>query len=121
MQDVGRAQRRIGEFLDLGRSLAGICAHPGVNHPRFSDARWLADGSRFLSIPFFRSTYSRRVPSGIECLGFDWPDKLGSIEAGKLAGFIVIDRNIFETPVEELKETKVDLTVVGGEVVYSRN
>jgi len=58
---------------------------------------------------------------GIGCLGFDWPDKLGSIEAGKLADFIVIDRNIFETPVEELKETQVDLTVVGGEVVFSRN
>jgi predicted amidohydrolase YtcJ len=58
---------------------------------------------------------------GIECLGFDWPDKLGSIEVGKLADFIVIDRNIFETPTGELKETKVDLTVVGGEVVYSRN
>ena len=58
---------------------------------------------------------------GIECLGFDWPDKLGSIEAGKLADFIVIDRNIFEIPTEELKETIVDLTVVGGEVVFSRN
>ena len=58
---------------------------------------------------------------GIECLGFDWPDKLGSIEEGKLADFIVIDRNIFEIPIEELKDTKVDLTVVGGEVVYSRN
>jgi hypothetical protein len=58
---------------------------------------------------------------GIECLGFDWPDKLGSIEAGKLADFIVIDRNIFEIPTEQLMETKVDLTVVGGEVVFSRN
>ena len=58
---------------------------------------------------------------GIECLGFDWPDKLGSIETGKLADFIVIDRNIFEIPTEELKETRVDLTVVGGEVVFSRN
>jgi hypothetical protein len=32
-----------------------------------------------------------------------------------------IDRNIFETPVEELKETQVNLTVVGGEVVFNRN
>ena len=58
---------------------------------------------------------------GAECLGFEWPDKLGSIEAGKLADFIVIDRNIFEIPTEELKETQVELTVVGGEVVFSRN
>jgi predicted amidohydrolase YtcJ len=58
---------------------------------------------------------------GIECLGFDWPDKLGSIEEGKLADFIVIDRNIFEVPIESLKDTQVDLTFVGGEMVYSRN
>ena len=58
---------------------------------------------------------------GIDCLGFDWPDKLGSIEVGKLADFIVIDQNIFEVPIESVKDTNVDLTVVGGEVVFSRN
>ena len=58
---------------------------------------------------------------GIDCLGFDWPDKLGSIEVGKLADFIVIDQNIFEVPIESVKDTKVDLTVVGGKVVFERN
>ena len=58
---------------------------------------------------------------GIECLGFDWPDKLGSIEAGKLADFTVIDRNIFEVPIETMKDTLVDLTIVGGEVVFRRD
>ena len=57
---------------------------------------------------------------GIGCLGFDWPDKLGSIEEGKIADFIVIDQHIFEIPIDTLKNTKVDLTVVGGEVVFSR-
>jgi len=57
---------------------------------------------------------------GIECLGFDWPDRLGSIEKGKLADFIVLDRNIFEIPIETVHQTEVDLTVVAGEVVYER-
>jgi len=57
---------------------------------------------------------------GIECLGFDWPDKLGSIEEGKLADFIVIDRNIFDISIEEVHQTRVERTVVGGEVVYER-
>lgn len=58
---------------------------------------------------------------GAECLGFDWPDKLGSIEEGKLADFIVIDRNIFEVPIDEVKDTNVDMTVVGGKAVFVRN
>ncbi len=58
---------------------------------------------------------------GAQCLGFDWPDKLGSIEKGKLADFIVIDRNVFDIPIEEVKDTSVDLTVVGGKVVFDRN
>jgi predicted amidohydrolase YtcJ len=58
---------------------------------------------------------------GAHCLGFDWPDKIGSIEVGKLADFIVIDRNLFEIPIAELYQTQVNLTVVGGNVVYDRN
>ena len=42
---------------------------------------------------------------GAECLGFDWTEKLGSIEKGKLADFIVLDRNIFEIPTETLNDT----------------
>lgn len=53
-------------------------------------------------------------------LGFDWPDKLGSIEEGKLADFIVIDRNIFEIPIETLKDTQIEKTVVGGKIVFER-
>jgi hypothetical protein len=55
---------------------------------------------------------------GAECLGFGWPDKIGSIEKGKLADFIVLDRNIFEEPITELYQTRVELTVLGGDVVY---
>jgi len=57
---------------------------------------------------------------GAHTLGFDWPEKIGSIEQGKFADFIVIDRNIFDIPIETLKDTEVDLTVVGGRVVYER-
>jgi hypothetical protein len=55
---------------------------------------------------------------GAECLGFGWPDKIGSIEKGKLADFIVLDRNIFENPITELYQTRVERTVLGGDVVY---
>lgn len=58
---------------------------------------------------------------GAACLGFDWPEKLGSIEPGKFADFIILDRNIFELPTEELKLTQVDKTIVGGKVVFDRD
>jgi hypothetical protein len=55
---------------------------------------------------------------GAECLGFGWPDKIGSIEEGKLADFIVLDQNIFETPIAELHQTRVVRTVLGGDILY---
>jgi predicted amidohydrolase YtcJ len=44
----------------------------------------------------------------------------GSIAVGKLADMTVLDRDILSIPAEELKEMKVEATIVGGEVVYQR-
>lgn len=43
----------------------------------------------------------------------------GSIEAGKLADMIVLDRDVLTIPSEEIKDVKVLTTIVGGSVVYS--
>jgi len=55
-----------------------------------------------------------------QCMGYDWSDKVGSIEEGKLADFIVVDRDLFNIPVNDIHNTLVDLTVVGGRVVFDR-
>jgi hypothetical protein len=47
-----------------------------------------------------------------------WEDKLGSIEVGKLADLVVLDNDILTCPLDEIKDTKVLMTMVGGEVVY---
>ena len=44
----------------------------------------------------------------------------GSLEIGKDADFIVLDRNIFEVPISDVGETQVLLSVVGGETVVDR-
>ncbi|MCP4714500.1 MAG: amidohydrolase family protein, partial [Deltaproteobacteria bacterium] len=43
----------------------------------------------------------------------------GSISAGKLADFIVIDRDYMKCPEREIKDIKVLQTILGGEVVFS--
>jgi predicted amidohydrolase YtcJ len=43
----------------------------------------------------------------------------GSLEVGKLADFIVLDRNALAIPAEEMADVKVLMTVVGGNVVYA--
>lgn len=47
-------------------------------------------------------------------------DKVGSIEAGKLADFIVIDQNLFEINETAISKTKVLMTYFDGELVYQR-
>ncbi|MBQ7094563.1 MAG: amidohydrolase family protein, partial [Clostridia bacterium] len=42
----------------------------------------------------------------------------GTLEDGKFADFVVLDRNIFEIPKADLINTKVLMTVMGGEVTY---
>jgi len=42
----------------------------------------------------------------------------GSIEGGKYADMIVLDRNLFEIPVENIDGTKVLLTIFEGKTVY---
>jgi predicted amidohydrolase YtcJ len=42
----------------------------------------------------------------------------GSLEIGKLADLIVLDRNFFDVPADEIADIQVLQTVVGGRVVY---
>ena len=46
-------------------------------------------------------------------------DRTGTIEVDKSADFIVLDRNIFQVPLEDISETQVVLTVVSGQEVYN--
>ncbi len=47
-------------------------------------------------------------------------ERSGSLEVGKEADFIVLDRNIFEVPISDVGETQVVLSVVGGATVVNK-
>lgn len=44
--------------------------------------------------------------------------ELGTLEEGKLADLVVLDRNLFDIPESEVLKTKVELTINDGKVVY---
>lgn len=44
--------------------------------------------------------------------------RIGSIERGKLADFVVIDRDLTRVPAIEITDARVKMTVLGGRVVY---
>ena len=48
-------------------------------------------------------------------------DEKGSIEAGKFADFVVLDRDIMTLPHEEILEAKVLKTIIDGEIVYEHS
>ncbi|MGB9333832.1 MAG: amidohydrolase family protein, partial [Candidatus Acidiferrales bacterium] len=49
--------------------------------------------------------------------GFEEKSK-GTLELGKLADFIVVDRDVLSVPTDELKDVQVVKTFVGGEMVF---
>ena len=48
-------------------------------------------------------------------------ENLGSLSSGKIADFIVLDKDPFKVSLEELKNIKVLMTFVGGELKYKAN
>ncbi len=45
----------------------------------------------------------------------------GSLEAGKLADFVILDRDIMQVPIQNVPNTEVLQTIIGGQTVYKAN
>ncbi|WP_026955321.1 amidohydrolase [Algoriphagus vanfongensis] len=94
-------------------------------------------------IPSFYASVTRKTLAGTPTEGYEATQKMtreealrsytldgafaefeeefkGSLEVGKAADFTVFDKNIMEIPEEEILDTKVAMTVVGGKIVFSK-
>ena len=45
-------------------------------------------------------------------------DITGSVEVGKCADFVILEKNIFEVPPEDIYKVKVVQTISEGKVIY---
>jgi predicted amidohydrolase YtcJ len=45
---------------------------------------------------------------------------IGSIEPGKLADFVLVDRDVTKVSSDEVRKTSVIWTMFGGKIVYSK-
>ncbi len=45
-------------------------------------------------------------------------DDIGTLEVGKLADFVVLDKDYFTIPLSELQQIVPQMTVVGGKIGY---
>jgi hypothetical protein len=50
-----------------------------------------------------------------------WERSRGTLEPGKLADIVVLDRNLDEVSDEDFEQVLVDHTIVDGRIVYSRS
>lgn len=79
---------------------------------------YFKDGERFntdnmISVPEMLEAWTK---NGQYSCGNE--DRLGTLTAGKLADIAVLDGDVFTTPIENVKNMKVCLTISDGRVVY---
>jgi len=51
---------------------------------------------------------------------YDRENDLGTLEKGKLADIIVVNKNLFDLETEEIRNCQVDMAIADGKVVYER-
>lgn len=130
VQRLGEWRARTGAYAWRGLLDAGATVINGTDAPvetldpldsyYASVTRRLTDGVEFF--PEQRMTRAEALRSytrDAAYAGFE-EDLKGTIAIGKLADLVVLSKNILEVSDAELKQTRVDMTIIGGRVVWTR-
>ncbi|ELZ28205.1 tim-barrel fold metal-dependent hydrolase [Halosimplex carlsbadense 2-9-1] len=111
------ASNRFSDLLDAGADLAfGSDCMPLDPLYGIQQAVTAPDERQRLSVTEALRAYT----SGAAYAGFD-EDRLGTVEPGKLADLVVLDRSPWDADLGEIADIDVRATVVGGEVVFDRD
>lgn len=51
-----------------------------------------------------------------KCYGRE--DEIGTVSEGKLADLVILNQNLFDISAKQIRDTKVELTMLGGKIVY---
>jgi Predicted metal-dependent hydrolase with the TIM-barrel fold len=52
--------------------------------------------------------------------GIGREDELGTLEKGKFADVVVVDRNLFTVTPEEIRKAQVEMTIMDGMIIYQK-
>lgn len=124
--EAARSMPPIVTALRMGVHVgAGTDAHRVASYNPFVALQWMLDGKTVggLSTRGPDETPSREDALRLYTVGSAWfcfdETRRGTLEAGKLADFAILDRDFMSVPVEQIGATASLLTVVGGKVVYA--
>jgi predicted amidohydrolase YtcJ len=82
--------------------------------------RRLPDGSRFFPEHALSRLEALRTYTFAGAFAAFEEEEKGALAVGKLADLTVLSKDILAVPEEEILDARVDLTIVGGEVLYER-
>ncbi|MBB3859321.1 hypothetical protein GGQ88_000561 [Novosphingobium hassiacum] len=124
--EVARRSPAVGTAVRLGLNIGGGSDGSVVSPVNpFIGLRWLVTGLAVTGTPLRAPSelVSRMDALRIYTLNNAWmsfeENDRGSLESGKLADMVILDRDYLTVPVEQIGEIRPLATMVGGKIVYA--
>lgn len=124
-EEVANTQWALRSMLDAGAKMAFGTDYPVVDfnpYPSLHAAvtRCFADGRPASTNPQECITLYESIMAYTMGAAdvYGRADELGSLEEGKLADIIAVDRNLFAVPEQEIYDAKTIMTMIDGRIVY---
>jgi len=126
-QEIARRSPPIVSAMRLGITVTGGTDGPVISpYNPFVALQWIVDGR---SISGTATRTAQELPSRMDALRIytingAWStfeeQERGSIEAGKLADLVVLDRDYLSVPVDQIGSIRPLMTMVGGRPTFAR-